>query len=156
MHFDNSGKNPENPDPTKTVIWGQQSFDEMMVCFFNVAFPADLSARELLPLPTADTALAEKHQKIGSSCGVGLQRTLRIVQTHRWSKAPLLQRFGGGLRTHSIVIAAVAGDADRPHDLVIGDQGDAAPQLESPPAHAAHANRHRRQQRRHRILWLDT
>jgi len=63
-HFDNSAKNPENPDPTKTVIWGQQSFDEMMVCFFNVAFPAKLSAGEVLPLPNADTAaLAPKNQK---------------------------------------------------------------------------------------------
>ena len=62
-HFDNSAKNPENPDPTKTVIWGQQSFDEMMVCFFNVAFPAQLSAKEVLPLPNADTAAAQKNQK---------------------------------------------------------------------------------------------
>jgi hypothetical protein len=63
MHFDNSGKNPENPDPTKTVIWGQQSFDEMMVCFFNVAFPAGLPAKEVLPLPDTDTAAAQKGQK---------------------------------------------------------------------------------------------
>jgi hypothetical protein len=46
----------ENPDPDKTVTWGQQSSDEMMVCFFNVAFPADTPAKELLPLPTNETA----------------------------------------------------------------------------------------------------
>jgi Copper type II ascorbate-dependent monooxygenase, C-terminal domain len=62
-HFDNSANNPENPDPTKTVIWGQQSFDEMMVCFFNLAFPADLPAKEVLPLPKTDAALAQKDQK---------------------------------------------------------------------------------------------
>ena len=39
-HFDNSANNPENPDASKTVIWGQQSFDEMMVCMFNVTFDA--------------------------------------------------------------------------------------------------------------------
>jgi mono/diheme cytochrome c family protein len=55
-HFDNSKNNPENPDPTKTVIWGQQSFDEMMVCFFNLAFPANLATKDLVPLPKADTA----------------------------------------------------------------------------------------------------
>jgi mono/diheme cytochrome c family protein len=48
-HYDNSAGNPENPDPTKTVTWGQQSFDEMMVCFFNVAFPAATPSKELLP-----------------------------------------------------------------------------------------------------------
>lgn len=54
-HFDNSANNPENPDPAKTVTWGQQSFDEMMVCFFNVAFPADMPAKDLLPLPKVKT-----------------------------------------------------------------------------------------------------
>jgi hypothetical protein len=46
-HFDNSPNNPENPDPTKTVIWGQQSWDEMMVGFFNLKFDAKLSPKEL-------------------------------------------------------------------------------------------------------------
>ncbi|MFN7939651.1 MAG: cytochrome c [Bryobacteraceae bacterium] len=47
-HFDNSPNNPENPDATKTVIWGQQSFDEMMVCMFNVAFDARITTRQML------------------------------------------------------------------------------------------------------------
>src|SRR5438105_12915706 len=46
--FDNSKNNPENPDPTKTVIWGQQSFDEMVVCMFNVAFDAKISTQQML------------------------------------------------------------------------------------------------------------
>ena len=46
-HFDNSPNNPENPDPTKSVIWGQQSWDEMMVGFFNLKFDATMSAKEL-------------------------------------------------------------------------------------------------------------
>jgi hypothetical protein len=46
-HFDNSPNNPENPDPTKAVIWGQQSWDEMMVGFFNLKFDASMSAAEV-------------------------------------------------------------------------------------------------------------
>jgi hypothetical protein len=46
-HFDNSPNNPENPDPTKAVIWGQQSWDEMMVGFFNLKFDANMPAEEL-------------------------------------------------------------------------------------------------------------
>src|SRR5579863_544423 len=46
-HFDNSPNNPENPDPTKSVIWGQQSWDEMMVGFINLKFDATMSAKEL-------------------------------------------------------------------------------------------------------------
>lgn len=31
--FDNSGNNPHNPDPTKTVLWGEQTWDEMHIGF---------------------------------------------------------------------------------------------------------------------------
>ena len=48
-HFDNSSNNPENPDPTKTVIWGQQSWDEMMVGFFNLVYDAKMPAKDLVP-----------------------------------------------------------------------------------------------------------
>jgi hypothetical protein len=30
-HFDNSAKNPHNPDPTRSVTWGDQTWEEMMV-----------------------------------------------------------------------------------------------------------------------------
>jgi len=30
-HFDNSADNPLNPDPTQTVYWGDQTWDEMML-----------------------------------------------------------------------------------------------------------------------------
>jgi hypothetical protein len=30
-HFDNSDKNPSNPDPKKNVYWGDQTWEEMMV-----------------------------------------------------------------------------------------------------------------------------
>jgi mono/diheme cytochrome c family protein len=51
-HFDNSPNNPENPDPTKTVIWGQQSWDEMMVGFFNLVFDAKIPAKDVMPTPS--------------------------------------------------------------------------------------------------------
>jgi peroxiredoxin/mono/diheme cytochrome c family protein len=34
-HFDNSTKNSANPDPTKTVRWGEQTFEEMMIGYFD-------------------------------------------------------------------------------------------------------------------------
>jgi hypothetical protein len=33
--FDNSAKNRFNPDPTKTVRWGEPTYDEMLVCFID-------------------------------------------------------------------------------------------------------------------------
>jgi len=35
--FDNSKANPHNPDPDAAVRWGEQTSDEMMVGFFDVA-----------------------------------------------------------------------------------------------------------------------
>jgi hypothetical protein len=48
-HFDNSVNNPHNPDSTKAVTWGDQSWEEMMIGFFEVTFPADLDPKQLFP-----------------------------------------------------------------------------------------------------------
>ena len=40
--YDNSKNNPHNPDPSAAVRWGDQTYDEMMVGFFDVAVRADL------------------------------------------------------------------------------------------------------------------
>ena len=34
-HFDNSAENPANPDPEKAVIWGEQTFEEMMIGYID-------------------------------------------------------------------------------------------------------------------------
>jgi peroxiredoxin len=39
--FDNSDENLANPDPTATVSWGDQSWDEMMLGYFDVIMPRD-------------------------------------------------------------------------------------------------------------------
>jgi peroxiredoxin len=38
-HFDNSNANLNNPDPSDTVRWGQQTWDEMMIGYFDYAVP---------------------------------------------------------------------------------------------------------------------
>jgi len=40
--YDNSRDNPHNPDPDAAVRWGEQTYDEMMVGFFDVAVDAHL------------------------------------------------------------------------------------------------------------------
>jgi hypothetical protein len=40
--YDNSKNNPHNPDPDVAVRWGDQTYDEMMVGFFDVAVPANM------------------------------------------------------------------------------------------------------------------
>jgi len=46
--FDNSPNNRFNPDPKAAVRWGDQSFDEMMGNFFEVAYDPKLDPSELL------------------------------------------------------------------------------------------------------------
>ncbi len=48
-HFDNSPNNKNNPDPTKAVKWGDQSWEEMMIGFFDVTFPAEMDPKHLFP-----------------------------------------------------------------------------------------------------------
>jgi peroxiredoxin len=38
-HFDNSDANPNNPDPTRTVRWGEQTWDEMMIGYYDYVVP---------------------------------------------------------------------------------------------------------------------
>jgi hypothetical protein len=41
-YFDNSANNPLNPDPSEEVTWGEQSREEMMVGFFDVAVSPEI------------------------------------------------------------------------------------------------------------------
>jgi hypothetical protein len=41
--FDNSPQNPTNPDANEYVTWGDQTWQEMAVAFFDIAHPRDKS-----------------------------------------------------------------------------------------------------------------
>jgi hypothetical protein len=45
--FDNSSNNPANPDPSKEVRWGDQSWEEMMVGTVDVAIDAHMDPMDL-------------------------------------------------------------------------------------------------------------
>jgi hypothetical protein len=49
--YDNSEKNPHNPDPNAAVRWGEQTYDEMMVGFFDVAVPASVDKQSFFLRP---------------------------------------------------------------------------------------------------------
>lgn len=44
--YDNSRNNPHNPDPNSAVQWGEQTYNEMMVGFFDVAVPAAMDKEQ--------------------------------------------------------------------------------------------------------------
>jgi hypothetical protein len=47
-HYDNSANNPANPNPKEEVKFGDQSWEEMMFGFFNVAFDPQLQPQDLV------------------------------------------------------------------------------------------------------------
>ena len=47
-HFDNSPNNPVNPDPTVEVRWGDQSWQEMMIGWFDLAVDAGTDPHDVL------------------------------------------------------------------------------------------------------------
>ena len=55
--FDNSAANLNNPDPTKTVRWGDQTDDEMMIGYFDIVVP--VGAGDL-----ADTTAVSRRKKL--------------------------------------------------------------------------------------------
>jgi peroxiredoxin/mono/diheme cytochrome c family protein len=47
-HFDNSEDNLANPDPTQSVRWGDQTWEEMMIGWFDIAVPKDTKMSDVL------------------------------------------------------------------------------------------------------------
>ena len=71
--FDNSTGNPVNPDPDKLVTWGDQTWEEMAVAFFEVSQPLskrDIKARsatgEEKPVSSATDEARAKAEKFAT------------------------------------------------------------------------------------------
>ena len=47
--YDNSANNAFNPDPAKEVYWGDQTWDEMLAGFVDLAMPVTMDPLSLLP-----------------------------------------------------------------------------------------------------------
>ncbi len=49
--YDNSAKNPFNPDPSAFVTWGDQTWEEMAIVFFDIAVPRVPNLKQLASTP---------------------------------------------------------------------------------------------------------
>ncbi|HET6422205.1 MAG TPA: alkyl hydroperoxide reductase, partial [Planctomycetaceae bacterium] len=65
--YDNSTQNPANPDPSQTVTWGDQTWEEMAIAFFEIAVPRNIPEeaepsrnKQKLVLPGGTEAHAEE------------------------------------------------------------------------------------------------
>jgi hypothetical protein len=46
-YYDNSANNPYNPDPAKEVYWGDQTWDEMLAGFVDLAIPVGMNPADI-------------------------------------------------------------------------------------------------------------
>ena len=58
--FDNSANNPFNPNPNVSVTWGDQTFEEMAVAFFEVSQPRNTKVQKTES--TTETHPFKRHQ----------------------------------------------------------------------------------------------
>jgi peroxiredoxin len=65
-HFDNSEDNLNNPDPTRTVRWGDQTWDEMMIGYFDIAIPrtADTDRATGSRIPAGGVVIPERYRRV--------------------------------------------------------------------------------------------
>jgi hypothetical protein len=55
-HFDNSANNASNPNPNRTVYYGEMTWEEMMLGFFGVVIDRDADATKIVKVGTANGA----------------------------------------------------------------------------------------------------
>ena len=79
--WDNSVRNPQNPDPAQTVVFGEQSFDEMFIGYVNYSFdpkseavPRERKRRERVPEGIHTGIPLDAKTIIGSEWNTGKHR----------------------------------------------------------------------------------
>ena len=73
-HYDNSVNNRFNPDPTKTVWWGDQNWDEMQSGFLGLVVAADSDVNKIF-IPSGPSLLPRGTTAGPSLASVGNART---------------------------------------------------------------------------------
>ncbi len=100
-HFDNSADNRANPDPTKEVTWGEQTWEEMMFGWFEMSLadqdltqPATAQAERVKEfLESADTASLDEQLKILARNALKDDKTFEIVGFQLMELVPQIDRI---------------------------------------------------------------
>ncbi len=99
-HFDNSADNLSNPDPTKEVAWGEQTWEEMMFGWFEMSLadqdltqPATASALRVKEfLAQADTTKLDDNLKAMARAALTNDKTFERFAWQLFELVPQLDR----------------------------------------------------------------
>ncbi|QDV24338.1 redoxin domain-containing protein [Aureliella helgolandensis] len=83
--FDNSPSNPFNPDPQQWVHWGDQTWEEMAVSFFEVAEPRSTVSASQPPVSDSETS-GNSPTRVAGSGPQSHQQDEQPVQSERQIK----------------------------------------------------------------------
>ncbi len=86
-HFDNSADNLANPDPTKEVSWGEQTWEEMMFGWFEMAL-----ADQDLTQPATASALRVK-EFLAQADTIQLDDQLKALARGSLANDKVFERF---------------------------------------------------------------
>ncbi len=100
-HFDNSADNYGNPDPTKEVTWGEQTWEEMMFGWFEMSLadqdltkPATAAAQRVKEfLEVADTTQVDDQLKVLLADALKDDKTFELVSYQLMELVPQLDRI---------------------------------------------------------------
>jgi len=100
-HFDNSADNHANPDPTKEVTWGEQTWEEMMFGWFEMSLadqdltqPATASAERVKEfLEVADTIKVEDQLKTLLAGALKDDKSFEIIGYQLMELVPQVDRI---------------------------------------------------------------
>ena len=98
--FDNSEDNLANPDPTDTVRWGDQTWEEMMIGYFDATPDYDISpadavgsrTKEFVSLAKAGKARLNDHLKELAAAALASEEGMKRFGPHLRHVAPQLDR----------------------------------------------------------------
>ena len=126
-HFDNSIHNPANPDPTKAVRWGDQSWEEMMIGWYATveAKPSVVDKDIWSAAMSNDVASLQKHFAAGTdinsrnpvgqgtpllaACVFGQTEAAKLL-IKQGADMALISKDGSG--SHALTVAAFFGYAE--------------------------------------------
>ncbi|WP_182864687.1 redoxin domain-containing protein [Rhodopirellula sp. JC639] len=105
-HFDNSENNPSNPDPTIPVRWGEQTWEEMMIGFYEAVFVnQDLS----VPEPQVDPIAGGRYRATFFYKPDRPAKTINLAGTFNdWNSSthPLTDPDGDGIYSAQVIVDA--------------------------------------------------
>ena len=112
-HYDNSARNSANPDPTKNVRFGTESYDEMMIGF--VDFIVDEGVKPLTPFEVRTRKIAEvARQHPGRVWKVSAKAPEKRSEPDSWAPLYLPEQGDGAfyiITNDQLVAAEVTGIA---------------------------------------------